>query len=296
MPWYSRVLHYVRPLPIRLEFDLTEHEPYGLKDERVRALVVSAMQSGRFRPGRRVQHAAALVRQLQRAGVGGEARPRQGAPARAHRASARRRHGEPEERRTTCRRIWAAWSTRWCSTTAITWSRSTSSATSWPSAPPASWNGCRARFAPGARWRASPAASRRRRALVRRAPLKSPERAHNVACGAGRWLQRGGASCSTAEMRRIWSEFNRLDSPEPGLRDCRRSAGGAGNCPRRDVGDFAVPATLTDTNAYITGSRQDAEVAMAPQSRAGCMLSASAIGKPAWRRAGVKSRRNRKSR
>jgi len=46
MPWYSRVLHYVRPTPIRLEFDLAEREPYGLKDERVRSLVVSSMQSG----------------------------------------------------------------------------------------------------------------------------------------------------------------------------------------------------------------------------------------------------------
>ena len=46
MPWYSRVLHYIRPLPIRFEFDLTEREPYGLKDERVRALVLSSMQSG----------------------------------------------------------------------------------------------------------------------------------------------------------------------------------------------------------------------------------------------------------
>jgi carboxylesterase len=46
MPWYARLIHYVRPLPIKLEFDLTEHEPYGLKDERVRALVVSAMLSG----------------------------------------------------------------------------------------------------------------------------------------------------------------------------------------------------------------------------------------------------------
>jgi carboxylesterase len=46
MPWYSRALHYVRPTPIRLEFDLAEHEPFGLKDERVRALVASAMQSG----------------------------------------------------------------------------------------------------------------------------------------------------------------------------------------------------------------------------------------------------------
>jgi carboxylesterase len=46
MPWYSRPLHYVRPLPIKLEFDLAEREPYGLKDERVRAIVVASMQSG----------------------------------------------------------------------------------------------------------------------------------------------------------------------------------------------------------------------------------------------------------
>jgi len=46
MPWYSRAIHYVRPTPIRLELDIAEHEPYGLKDVRVRALVVSAMQSG----------------------------------------------------------------------------------------------------------------------------------------------------------------------------------------------------------------------------------------------------------
>jgi carboxylesterase len=46
MPWYSLPLHYVRPTRIRFEFDLAEHEPFGLKDERVRALVASAMQSG----------------------------------------------------------------------------------------------------------------------------------------------------------------------------------------------------------------------------------------------------------
>jgi carboxylesterase len=46
MPWYTRVLHYVRPTPIKLEFDLAEREPYGLKDERVRSLVLSSMQSG----------------------------------------------------------------------------------------------------------------------------------------------------------------------------------------------------------------------------------------------------------
>jgi carboxylesterase len=46
MPWYSKLLQYVRPLPIKLEFDLSEREPFGIKDERVRALVVSSMQSG----------------------------------------------------------------------------------------------------------------------------------------------------------------------------------------------------------------------------------------------------------
>lgn len=46
MPWYTRAINYVRPTRIRLELEIPEHEPYGLKDERVRALVVSAMQSG----------------------------------------------------------------------------------------------------------------------------------------------------------------------------------------------------------------------------------------------------------
>jgi carboxylesterase len=46
MPWYSKLLPYLRPFPVRLEFDLAEREPYGLKDERVRALVVSSMQCG----------------------------------------------------------------------------------------------------------------------------------------------------------------------------------------------------------------------------------------------------------
>jgi len=46
MPWHSLFLQYLKPTPIRLEFDLPERDPYGLKDERVRALVVSSMQSG----------------------------------------------------------------------------------------------------------------------------------------------------------------------------------------------------------------------------------------------------------
>jgi carboxylesterase len=46
MPWYARLVNYVRPTRIPMELELPEHEPYGIKDERVRALVVSSMQSG----------------------------------------------------------------------------------------------------------------------------------------------------------------------------------------------------------------------------------------------------------
>jgi carboxylesterase len=55
MPWHSVFLQYVRPTPIRLEIDLPEHEPYGIKDERVRRLVVSSMQSGAQRPASQSQ-------------------------------------------------------------------------------------------------------------------------------------------------------------------------------------------------------------------------------------------------
>lgn len=46
MPWHTRLLHYIRPTPVPIEIDLPEREPYGLKDERIRSLVVSSMQSG----------------------------------------------------------------------------------------------------------------------------------------------------------------------------------------------------------------------------------------------------------
>jgi carboxylesterase len=46
MPWHSVFLQYVRPLPVKLEFDLAERDPYGIKDERVRRLVVASMQGG----------------------------------------------------------------------------------------------------------------------------------------------------------------------------------------------------------------------------------------------------------
>lgn len=43
MPWYARVLRYVYPTPIPLELNLAERDPYGIKDERIRAFVVNSM-------------------------------------------------------------------------------------------------------------------------------------------------------------------------------------------------------------------------------------------------------------
>ena len=71
MPWHSKLLQYVRPLPIRLEFDLAERDPYGLKDERVRRIVVASMQSGDSSaagvfstPMRSMAHFNALVQEV----------------------------------------------------------------------------------------------------------------------------------------------------------------------------------------------------------------------------------------
>lgn len=46
MPWYMPWLHYLRASFIRIDFNLTERPPYGLKDERVRSMVVQGMQAG----------------------------------------------------------------------------------------------------------------------------------------------------------------------------------------------------------------------------------------------------------
>lgn len=46
MPWYAGLLRFVRPTPLRIELDLPEHEPYGIKDERIRAFVVKSMLGG----------------------------------------------------------------------------------------------------------------------------------------------------------------------------------------------------------------------------------------------------------
>ena len=46
MPWYAGLMRFVRPTPLKLEINLKEHEPYGIKDERIRAFVVNSMLSG----------------------------------------------------------------------------------------------------------------------------------------------------------------------------------------------------------------------------------------------------------
>jgi carboxylesterase len=46
MPWYMPWLHYLRPSPLKIDIKLRERSPYGLKDERVRALAVRGMQDG----------------------------------------------------------------------------------------------------------------------------------------------------------------------------------------------------------------------------------------------------------
>lgn len=43
MPWHARILRWVRPTPLRIEINLPEHEPYGIKDERIRSFVVKSM-------------------------------------------------------------------------------------------------------------------------------------------------------------------------------------------------------------------------------------------------------------
>lgn len=46
MPWYMPWLHYLRASVVKVDFNLTERSPYGLKDERIRAMAVSGMQNG----------------------------------------------------------------------------------------------------------------------------------------------------------------------------------------------------------------------------------------------------------
>lgn len=43
MPWYARILRYIRPSRLNIHVDLAEREPYGIKDERIRSFVVQSM-------------------------------------------------------------------------------------------------------------------------------------------------------------------------------------------------------------------------------------------------------------
>jgi carboxylesterase len=45
-PWYARALRYVRPTRLKLELNIAENEPYGIKDERIRSFVVQSMLGG----------------------------------------------------------------------------------------------------------------------------------------------------------------------------------------------------------------------------------------------------------
>jgi carboxylesterase len=46
MPWYGFMLRSLWFVPAALDLDLAEREPYGIKDERIRAFVVDSMRSG----------------------------------------------------------------------------------------------------------------------------------------------------------------------------------------------------------------------------------------------------------
>ncbi|MGE0627123.1 MAG: alpha/beta hydrolase [Hyphomicrobiaceae bacterium] len=46
MPWYMDLLHLIRPTPIPIELTMPEREPFGLKDKRIRQLVLQSMLSG----------------------------------------------------------------------------------------------------------------------------------------------------------------------------------------------------------------------------------------------------------
>jgi carboxylesterase len=46
MPWYKHLLHLIRPTSLPIEMNLADREPYGLKDERIRRLVVESMMNG----------------------------------------------------------------------------------------------------------------------------------------------------------------------------------------------------------------------------------------------------------
>jgi carboxylesterase len=68
MPWYARILRYIRPTRLNIRIDLAEREPYGIKDERIRSFVIKSMlgsdssEAGVFStPARAFAHFNSLV-------------------------------------------------------------------------------------------------------------------------------------------------------------------------------------------------------------------------------------------
>ena len=46
MPWHIHILHMVRPARFKLDIYLSEREPYGIKDDRIRNFIINSMQTG----------------------------------------------------------------------------------------------------------------------------------------------------------------------------------------------------------------------------------------------------------
>ena len=46
MPWFSFALSWLRPWSIKIDMDMPEHEPHGIKDPRIRAFILKSMLSG----------------------------------------------------------------------------------------------------------------------------------------------------------------------------------------------------------------------------------------------------------
>jgi carboxylesterase len=73
MPWSAKMLRWVYPTPLKIDIDLAEREPYGIKDERIRSFVVRSMlggdssEAGIFStPVRAFAHFNSLVRLVKR--------------------------------------------------------------------------------------------------------------------------------------------------------------------------------------------------------------------------------------
>ncbi len=66
MPWYRFLLRILIDTPIGRRFRFVENEPYGIKDERVRARILRAMQAGNSGEGGSLGTPSAAVKQFWR--------------------------------------------------------------------------------------------------------------------------------------------------------------------------------------------------------------------------------------